>query len=1002
MADPDKKPAEGVPTLKQQYTQLGNNLANLGQDADLGSVLQVVSANWFTAEIDLAPQFLKDFQKDFNDLSQTLVTYLETLNQILDAVKAFIAAYANPIQTIATAIVQKIQAVINDIRQIGFYLTGDWGLFKWPLNDLRGGYAAYQQRMTARLTDASDPTRPNVSEQTYVLGVFFYISTDISQVYKLIRSIQQLLNLFSFTFSSNGIPACSPPRVRYGYESGLLVASFRNAFSSLGNADPLTIANLEWSIDRPSGISPVLTFPLPPPQGFIVEVSTVPGLLLMADRVSSSQGGAVQDSTGNGGQPRETKIVLDNDNNPVLVMGGADLFAVPGDDDGSLDNNSISTAYNTDGTIKAGKAYYYLAQVGDKGSTVRIPPDLLKSSDGTYYLQRTFLISQKSLFLDPAIGRYRFTVAQKDLPHNATFTLADGKWKVTDEGLASKYYVRVSAISNEADADPTDSEWALKYDLQTAPTPTGNVVVTLLKGAAPSTQRGKPSPPITLTFPSQITRDFLVALKTALALLVLTRADLKVITKSTAPKELRTHKTPPTGNYAQSVLSFDNDQGTGLERFASGTDSLFDQLVGTGTDKTAFFLGRDIEPSAWANSLADSIENLAEKLYKQMGNLPAIENLILSQTVELRTATLVQIYPGLKGSLSGSPAYKLGQTTIFNSLKNTDPNGEAYEGDYFGAASSIFQANEAAGVNPLTYYGLPDQEDFPYLWYQPPKYKLLAFIEPIDLTLQNADRLAKNQRALTTAEVVSDLEKSGYVAGSKADYEIEGPNSDVQGWLKVQRQPANRQLFQAEGWPVIWQAQTQNLSQHPATESLSYVNYRTLMSNSSGLAILQQAEIVLNVAAAVSQRSRNDGAWISYRFFDNVFGGALESVLLYINNFVKAINNAFAATVQVIIGYIEFLQARIRELQSLIQLINYYVQQIALLVIPKAALLITVAPGTTGTLSAFLSAGNKPQDGPVSYGAGLAVIFPLLAGTKFIVDIITAFQKAQANAEAGA
>lgn len=980
MADINKQPAGGVPSLSQQYTQLGTNLQNLGKDPDLGSVLQVVSANWFTAQIDLTWQGLKDFQKDFNDLAQTLVTLLETLNQILEAVKTFIAAYANPIQTISAALAQKLQAVISDIRQIGLYLTGDWALFSWPLNELRGGYSAYQQRMMARLTDASDPSRPNVTEQTYVLGVFFYISTDITQVYSLVRGIQQLFSLFSFSFTTASLPACSPPRVRYGFSPNNLVSSFSTAFASAG--DPLTIANLEWIIDRPSSVSPVLTLPLPPPQGFIIEVSTLPGLLLMADRVSSSQGGPVQDSKGNGGEPRESKIVLDNDNNPVVVMGGADLFSVPGDDDGSLDNNSISTAYNANGTVKAGKAYYYLAQVGDKGGSVRVPPDLLKSADGkTYYLQKTFKVSQAELFLDPAVGQYRYTVAQKDLPHNATFGLSNGKWTVTDDGPAYKYYVRVSSISDEADTDPTQSNWSLKYDLQTAPTPTGNVVVTLLNNKAPSTQRGKPSSLVTLTFPSQTTREFLVALKTALALLVLTRSDLKVIrTIDPLLPDLKAHKVVPTGNYNQSVLPFDSGEGTGLERFASGTNSLFDQLVGTGTDKTAFFLGTKKTPSAWAVGLANNIENLAEKLYKQMGNLPAIESLIVGQTVQLRTLTLSQINP--------SVTLTLGQTTILNSLENKDVNGVALKGNNFGAASSIFQANDAAGINVLTYDGLPtNQEDFPYLWYKTKANKLLEVLLDKDFISSGDDPIHPL--------IEEDLTKNGFVRGSAVQFDV-GESTET-GWFKLDPQKVSKNLFQSEGWPIIWQAQTNDLPQQPNTQSLSYYGYRTIFTTPIGTQVLQQAELVLNVASAVQQRSRRDGAWLNVRFLDNFLGGSVEKVLTYLNNYVKALNNAFAATVQVIVGYIEFLQARIRELQKFIQIINYYIQRISLLVVPKAALLITIAPGTTGTLGAFLAAGNKPLDGPVSYGAGLAVVIPLLAGTKFIVDLITAFQQAQAN-----
>lgn len=970
------QPAQGVPTIKQQIDTVASNV---GTDiSNIANVTQAISANWFTAEFDLpkeVKQGLQDFQKSVGTLAETLVTLLETLNQILEAVKVFVAAYANPIQTITKALIEQIQIIINDIGQFGLYITGDWGLFGWPLDKLRGGYTAYQQRMVSRLTDASDPTRPNVSDATYVLGIFFYISVDISNVYLMIQSIQRLLNLFSFTFTAQSLPACSPIRVRYGFSPNSLTASFSTAFANSSN--PLTIANLEWTINRPSGINPILTFPLPPPQGFIVEVSTVPMLQLWADRVSPTQGGPVQTTTGNNGQPRETVPVF-SDILSVFVMGGADLFSISPE-------NSASTAYNANGTVKDGKNFYYLAPVGNKASSARIPIDLMKSSDGkTYYLQKTFKISQSQLFLDPAVGQYRYTLAQADLPHDAEFTLSNGQWTVKDNGPAYKYYLRVSAITKEVDSNsPESPNFALKYNLTTPPRPNGPVEVLLLNNASPFTQLGLPSPPVTLTFPSKVTSDFFVALKTALALLVLSRVDLKVLEglDQTVLDDIKAHKTPPSGAYAQSVLPGQTGGGTGLELYATGTSSLFDQIVGTGKDKTKFFLGADQQPSSWAARLVSKIDGLADTLYKQMGNLPAIEKLVVEQTVQLRTLTLAEIY--------GQPtSFVLLNTTIYNSLKKKDKEGKTIAGDYFGTASSIFQANEAASVNPLTFEGLPvTTDDFPYLWYKTQNKKLInSVFLPADTP--------------ETPEIVAEMTKDGYVKGTASALGV-GTGTDT-GWFKILEQPAQKQLFQSEGFPVVWQALFPDLGQQPTTKSLNYIGYRTLLDTPNGNLVYQQAQLVLNVAAAVQQRSRKDGAWVSYRFGNSFLGGNFQQFLVLINNYIKAVNNAFAATVQVIVGYIEFLQARIRELQQFIKTINYYIQQISLLVIPKAAMLITISPGTQGTLSSFLSAGNKPQDGPVSYGAGLAVVVPVLAGTKFLVDIITAFTQNQASPQSQA
>ena len=956
------------------------NISELGGAGDIGNLTQQLSDSWVVAQfpgIDAIPG-VQALQDAFSGLAQFLVQVLEVVNQILQAAKTFVVAYSNPAQTLAKVLIEQVQLLIKDIRQIGLYLTHDYDLVKegWPLKSLRGGYAAYEQRMVARLTDQTDPTRPEVSDQTYVLGVFFYLSVDISNVYTLVKSLQQMLTVFGVTFGapSQGLPAVSTPKVQYGYSQNNLVSSVTTAFKSSGN--PLTIASLEWSLTPPAGSDPSVTVPLPAPQGFIIEVAIAGSeeLQLWASRPSASQGGATTNGAGDSAEPRETMAVLDGDGNPIILQGGADLLL-------AKQGTSISTALvpTGDGFVPNAR-FYYLAKAGDKANPTLIPPEKLKNSDGSvYYLQRTFKMSQAEIFMDPAVGLYRYSVALADLPHKASFTKMGDTIVVKDLGVAKNYTVRISAISDDADKySPADPQFALKYDLTVPPAPQGDVVINLINSVKPSVQRGSASNPAYLSFAAKTAGDFFRSLQSALALLVLLRSDLSVLTAASTPKEtldkLKAHTLPVNGDFAQSVLAFSDGSGTDLELFA---DTLFAQLVPT--DKAGYFRGSGNTPEAWCSSLSGRLKLLAEDIYQRMGSLPAIETYLAQNTKELRELSLFDICEGKfsTGSSIKIGAFRMLDATVLGTLNKTDKYGEPILGTSpSGLASSPFQAFDLFNMGSLSLA----LNEGPYLWYKPPTYTLLKACSVAEL---------EGSFASTPEEAQKNMARMGWRKGTRAEFGV-GASTEEE-YLKLQSFPArDKILFQSEGYPALYQLNEEGF------DAVTYVPVRALFDTPTGRKVMQQAQLVLNVAAATLNTQQ--GQWLALRFGNTVFNGNLNELLTKFNNYVKAINNAFAATTQVVTNYINFLQARIRELQRFIGLINYYIQQLDQFVIPQMAVLTVVAPGTAGVLSAFTAANNKPADGPASYGAGAAAVVPLLAGTKFIVDIITAAQADQAGA----
>jgi len=152
---------------------------------------------------------------------------------------------------------------------------------------------------------------------------------------------------------------------------------------------------------------------------------------------------------------------------------------------------------------------------------------------------------------------------------------------------------------------------------------------------------------------------------------------------------------------------------------------------------------------------------------------------------------------------------------------------------------------------------------------------------------------------------------------------------------------------------------------------------RGLLVDYEGGQLISQAKIALTMAGSLWKRN-DEGAWIAIRFLDVLPG--IGDVLETIRNWVAAIKNAIDSIVDTIIKYIEWLEARIVELQQLIRRINALIQSLLghLFQVPACSALMCIAPGTDGLLSAFLSSQYKPDDGPFAYGAGVALVIPFL------------------------
>jgi len=123
----------------------------------------MADGQWGTLTFEV-PDFMKDARDSINSVAEFLVTALDIALIALKLAKAFLIGLIDPIAALVNSLVNEIEGLLRDLQQLGIYITGDWKLLKWPFDELKGGFSEYERRMIARLTDQTDPTRPDLPQ----------------------------------------------------------------------------------------------------------------------------------------------------------------------------------------------------------------------------------------------------------------------------------------------------------------------------------------------------------------------------------------------------------------------------------------------------------------------------------------------------------------------------------------------------------------------------------------------------------------------------------------------------------------------------------------------------------------------------------------------------------------------------------------------------------------------------------------------------------------------
>lgn len=977
------------------------------------------TTGWGTVSLQL-PDYLGDVRDAINSVAELLIAFLDIAIAALQLIKAFAIAFLDPIKALVQAIVDMINRLLQDFANLGIYITHDMALTAegWPFKSLEGGFSEYERRMIARLTDRSDPTRPNLSPDTPVFAGFFYLSVDATSIARLEGFIAQILALFSMKFfPESSLPVPVIDRVDYGSNT---VGVF-GGLSALGTFDaaPPNKARVTWRVPQPSrsGINnPLSAFS--GPTAYIVTVSTVPeGIPLFFDRPEADSGSARRDrGAGAQQQRREQGPCRDETGKPILLYGGADHLRFPASSLGW--NNAVQGSKVKDGVARC----YGSLRVGDSADQAIIPLESMRDGD-KYYWQREFRLEPDDVVSQWANREFSILLDLSDLPNHAEVVMgADGKATIRDLGKPSTYYVRVASVSE------TLLQTGFAWDFEAAGAVSGQLAGepfrVSLKGGASQSGISSWSRAQKVTFPTGNTLHFLNAIETALCLLCLGRADLPVIDDLSGTKgadliaEARRHEV---------LLKDVALVRTGLEPFKKLIFDMFPDFAQTLSTKNGSAV-------LFRRELADEARRLASRLRDQSGFSAELEDFVVQNTRNLREATLARILQDVGEVEVARYMGNFAQDTILEHLRGEKLSPSADEVALLEEDLQLLQANFTTDLrndpdDPSDRIGALEEQINLLRESSPPvgagnSMGIAPNPYSVGVPVGDMEGVFKTRNAVRLRKPhFIEFDPSGATAGT---FTAVAPASEVprllrdappsiqavyeryilpDGSLEVPSDVATfvtslvstqRVVGSADMSPVLYAGQDALVRIAAAAQPSNDNNaagilyLRSLFGQYQGGVLYQEAALTLQMTGAAALRSPQDGEWIAIRFFDGFPGvqGFLESI----QNWLDALAAAIKSIADTLIAYINFIEARLVELQQLIRRINALIQSVLSfsIVLPQFSGLLMVADGTSGVLRNLVTAEDKPFDSPLAYGAGVGFVMALLPGLvgQFVKNLI--------------
>lgn len=433
-------------------------------------------ADWQKIEggIPLVPDFISQYKPQVDAIFQTINLTLDLLQSILNFVKNFLIDFTQPIKLIIDALIAQLKALLQDIKNLGVYWTDDSKLIpqirESGLVSFQGGYSAFQGRMVKKLTNVNDPTRPNFSTASSAISIFVVAVGDITTIVAAINGIMDIVKLLTNAFSPSADPF--PVNIKAQITQGLFTVDVKNSIEYDG-------VKINWDIAPPPNASGK-AFPsyVQPPKSFLVHVRTRPTAWYIGYKSRPN----------NKTDANSTEEVVNTslyriDNNLATVDGSVKLFTGNGDNVFYLEDVNSDIEYKKEDIEETGKTFYYSP-----------------SAIGSFFAGSSYSLK---IGIDKIPKTYEYKYGNDPKTKKKK---VDGKTEVP----TTKLFIEVVSCNEEFDLEDGADFTSASYTLPTDTSP--NLNVTAPFKLTTVQDRG------TISLPLPETKDYLTALKNALAI----------------------------------------------------------------------------------------------------------------------------------------------------------------------------------------------------------------------------------------------------------------------------------------------------------------------------------------------------------------------------------------------------------------------------------------------------------------------------------------------------
>ena len=486
------------------------------------------AAKWGGLELEVPPPFLEPIITAINDVLELIVVFLDIVLVVLEICKVFVLGLLGPILAVLEALIALIEALANDLRKAGFYVRYDeeWfndKNFQENLTNMMGGFSAWESRCFNWLIDSSDPNRPDFSTASGVLGLFFYMSVDISEVIRLIKVFMGLLRFFG-NYPGKGSMLQTPTDLNFEFKRDPFTAA---GWSDMWDSDeaPPKQGELTWGFSAAPANALGMAMPAFPPDACILEISTIrEGLMVGAQRTVAGATDAKKVKNSFVMAP-----IMDG-GGPLRIYGGTRTLI--GGKKGQSREQLLSGEMNSN--AKNGKSGIWLVKNPEDPNPIYLK-EWQKAEDGGDgpIMQKQVVIHHNNA-MNYFFPEFKYTLTQEEMPYGLK-EVVSGK-PVPENDPAREVYIRIASGTDAvASIDPDDKFYKTKESAKTKSEGIsgykikniGNPLEIIKTEHFPEpNSRGRLSQPIKVVFPSEAQKDFMKMVKVAACIAILCRGEL--------------------------------------------------------------------------------------------------------------------------------------------------------------------------------------------------------------------------------------------------------------------------------------------------------------------------------------------------------------------------------------------------------------------------------------------------------------------------------------------